>query len=115
MATLSPLFPRGPIDVSERLYALPEDGSVPGMRDWKWIATPGHTDGHISLWRESDRTLISGDAVITTRQESAYAVATALTGDPFCEPQGLNSVFDTDKTTLAVVVKANEKLAAFAK
>lgn len=41
--------------------------------------------------------------------------ATALTGDPFCEPQGLNSVFDTDKTTLAVVAKANEKLAAFAK
>lgn len=76
MATLSPLFPRGPIDVGERLYALPEDGSVPGMRGWRWIATPGHTDGHISLWRESDRTLLSGDAVITTRQESAYAVAT---------------------------------------
>ena len=41
--------------------------------------------------------------------------AAALTGDPFCEPQGLNSVFDTDKSTLAVVARANEKLAAFAK
>ena len=41
--------------------------------------------------------------------------ATALTGDPFCEPQGLNSVFDTDKGTLAVVARANEKLATFAK
>ena len=40
--------------------------------------------------------------------------ATALTGDPFCEPQGLNSVFDTDKSTQAVVAKANEKLAAMA-
>jgi mannan endo-1,4-beta-mannosidase len=40
--------------------------------------------------------------------------ATALTGDPFCEPQGLNSVFDTDKSTLAVVAQANEKLAAIA-
>jgi mannan endo-1,4-beta-mannosidase len=39
--------------------------------------------------------------------------ATALTGDPFCEPQGLNSVFDTDKSTLAVVAQANEKLAKF--
>jgi mannan endo-1,4-beta-mannosidase len=38
--------------------------------------------------------------------------ATALTGDPFCEPQGLNSVFDTDKGTLAVVAQANEKLTA---
>ena len=41
--------------------------------------------------------------------------ATALMGDPFCEPQGLNSVFDTDKSTLAVVAKANEKLMALAK
>lgn len=75
MATLSPLFPRGPVDVRPRLFALPDDGSVPGMSGWRWIATPGHTEGHVSLWRESDRTLISGDAVITTRQESAYAVA----------------------------------------
>ncbi len=41
--------------------------------------------------------------------------AAALTGDPFCEPQGLNSVFDTDKGTLEVVAKANEKLMALAK
>lgn len=40
-----------------------------------------------------------------------YSAAT-LTGDPFCEPQGLNSVFDTDKGTLAVVARANQKLAA---
>jgi len=40
--------------------------------------------------------------------------AAALMGDPFCEPQGLNSVFDTDKSTLAVVAQANEKLAALA-
>ena len=38
----------------------------------------------------------------------------ALMGDPFCEPQGLNSVFDTDKSTLAVIAQANKKLAAFA-
>jgi len=40
--------------------------------------------------------------------------ASALTGDPFCEPQGLNSVFDTDKSTMGVVARANEKLAAIA-
>jgi glyoxylase-like metal-dependent hydrolase (beta-lactamase superfamily II) len=75
MAALSPLFPRGPVDVRERLFALPDDGSVPGMPGWRWVATPGHTEGHVSFFRESDRSLISGDAVITTRQESAYAVA----------------------------------------
>jgi len=40
--------------------------------------------------------------------------AAALMGDPFSEPQGLNTVFDTDKGTLAVIAQANEKLAAFA-
>ncbi|MFO1514356.1 MAG: mannanase [Verrucomicrobiota bacterium] len=41
--------------------------------------------------------------------------AASFMGDPFCEPQGLNSVFDTDKTTLAVVAKANKKLTAVTK
>jgi len=75
MSTLSPLYPRGPVDVSRWLHALPADGSVPGMLGWRWIHTPGHSAGHISLWRETDRTLIAGDAFITTNQESAYAVA----------------------------------------
>lgn len=35
-----------------------------------------------------------------------------LMGDPFSEPQGLNSVFDTDKSTLAVIANANAKLKA---
>lgn len=76
MATLSPLYPRGPVDVSRWLHTLPGDGSVPHMPGWRWLHTPGHTPGHVSFWRESDRTLIVGDAFITTRQESAYAVAT---------------------------------------
>ena len=76
MAWLSRLYPRGPVDVSGRLMDLPADGSVPGAPGWRWLHTPGHSPGHVSLWRESDRALLSGDAVITTRQESAYAVAT---------------------------------------
>jgi len=39
----------------------------------------------------------------------------ALLDDPFSEPQGLNSVFNTDKSTLAVIAQANKKLAALAK
>lgn len=35
----------------------------------------GHTPGHVSLWHEDTRTLVAGDAVITTAQESAYEVA----------------------------------------
>lgn len=75
MAALSPLYPRGPIDAGPWLKVLPQDGSLPEMPGWIWVHTPGHTPGHISLWRESDRAIIAGDAFITTTQESAYAVA----------------------------------------
>jgi glyoxylase-like metal-dependent hydrolase (beta-lactamase superfamily II) len=75
MATLSPMYPRGPIDVSKRLLSLAENGELPFMPGWRWLHTPGHAPGHISLWRDSDHTLIAGDAFITTNQESAYAVA----------------------------------------
>ena len=76
MARLSPLYPRGPVDVRPWLRTLPADGAVPGMPGWRWLHTPGHAPGHVSLWRAADRTLLAGDAVITTKQESAYAVLT---------------------------------------
>lgn len=85
MARISPLYPRGPIDVSRWLQPLPRDGSVPGMPGWRWLHTPGHTAGHVSFWLDGERTIIAGDAFITTNQESAYAVAvqqTELHGPP---------------------------------
>jgi glyoxylase-like metal-dependent hydrolase (beta-lactamase superfamily II) len=74
MARMAALYPRGPIYVGPRLEELPADGSVPGMDGWRWIHTPGHTAGHVSLFRDADRLLIAGDAVTTTKQESALAV-----------------------------------------
>lgn len=76
MSALSPLYPRKPVDVTDRLFPLPPDGTIPGAPGWQWLHTPGHTPGHVALWRASDRTLLSGDAIITTRQESAASVAT---------------------------------------
>jgi len=76
MALLSPLFPTRPVDVSERLRPLPDDGSVPGMPGWRWLHTPGHAPGHVSFWRQSDRMLVVGDAFITTKQESVYSAVT---------------------------------------
>jgi glyoxylase-like metal-dependent hydrolase (beta-lactamase superfamily II) len=74
MAVMAPLYPRGPINLGNRVTALPSDGSVPGLPSWKWIFTPGHTAGHISLFRPSDRTLIVGDAFCTTKPESFLTV-----------------------------------------
>jgi glyoxylase-like metal-dependent hydrolase (beta-lactamase superfamily II) len=75
MAALARLYPRGPVDVGARLQVLPDNGTVPGMPGWRWFHTRGHSAGHVSLWRASDRTLVVGDAFVTTAQESAYAVA----------------------------------------
>ncbi|QCG95306.1 MBL fold metallo-hydrolase [Azospirillum sp. TSA2s] len=75
MAALARFYPRKPVDVSFRLRALPEDGSVSVMPGWRWVHTPGHSVGHVSFWREQDRSMIVGDAFVTTGQESAYAVA----------------------------------------
>lgn len=74
MSFLSRLYPRGPINLGDRVQTLPADGSVPGMPGWRWIFTPGHTPGHVALYREADRTLIAGDAFVTVKQESAIDV-----------------------------------------
>jgi glyoxylase-like metal-dependent hydrolase (beta-lactamase superfamily II) len=71
MSFLSRFYPRGPVDLGNRVRRLRDDASVPGMTGWRWIHTPGHTAGHISLFRDVDRMLIAGDAFVTTKQESA--------------------------------------------
>jgi len=67
VAKTSPTFPHTSIDVGFRAVTLPNDGTVPYMHTWKWIHTPGHTEGHISLFREKDRVLIVGDTFSTTK------------------------------------------------
>lgn len=74
IARLSPLMPNGGTDVSGRVRALPDAGAIPAMPGWRWIFTPGHTPGHIALFRAADRVLLSGDAFVTVEQESASAV-----------------------------------------
>ncbi len=76
MPLMSPTLPRGPIDLGSRLKELPGEGSelsLAEMPGWKLIHTPGHTPGHVSFFRESDRTLLVGDAFCTTKAESFFA------------------------------------------
>ena len=73
MAEMARLYPAGPFDFSAHLNPLPADGALPGAPGWRWFETPGHSPGHVSLFRSSDRTLIAGDAVVTTKQESAIS------------------------------------------
>jgi glyoxylase-like metal-dependent hydrolase (beta-lactamase superfamily II) len=73
---LSPLYSRGPSDFGTLVHALPENGEVPWLKEWRWMATPGHTRGHVSFVRDEDRVIVAGDAVVTTRQESTIDVMT---------------------------------------
>ncbi len=73
MAWLSPLYSRRGIDLGRRVRALPAAGSVPFLPGWRFLHTPGHTPGHVALFRDADRTLVAGDAFVTTKQESFFA------------------------------------------
>ncbi|MGM9950051.1 MAG: MBL fold metallo-hydrolase [Lysinibacillus sp.] len=74
VARMSSYFPNEAINLGDRVKPLPADFSVPTMPGWKWIHTPGHAPGHISLFREADRALIAGDAFVTVKQESLFKV-----------------------------------------
>lgn len=74
LAKISSIYPNEPINISPFLRPLPPDHRLPGFEEWEWIHTPGHSPGHISIYRSSDRILISGDAVVTVRQDSFYKV-----------------------------------------
>jgi len=115
MARLAGLYPRDPINLGARVRPLSVDladsatrlresdrgigdptpgvggSAVPSMPGWRTIHTPGHTAGHVSFFRDVDRTLIVGDAFCTTRQESFLAVATQR-----AELHGPPAYFTTD-------------------
>ncbi len=44
--------------------------AIPGLAGWEWIATPGHTPGHVAYFRARDRVLVSGDAILTLEVNS---------------------------------------------
>jgi len=76
MSYISWIFPIGPMDFGDKVKPLPANGMIPELPDWHAIHTPGHAPGHISLFRDKDRTLLAGDAFVTTNQNSGIAVAT---------------------------------------
>lgn len=76
MSYMSWIFPIGPMNFGDAIQPIAENGLIPELPDWRVIHTPGHAPGHISLFRDKDRTLIAGDAFVTTNQNAITAVAT---------------------------------------
>lgn len=56
----------GPPPLEADLALDGEGGPLPGATGWRWIWTPGHTAGHVSLLRDADGALLAGDAVLPT-------------------------------------------------
>ncbi|MDB5045326.1 MAG: fold metallo-hydrolase [Deinococcus sp.] len=76
MSALSPLFVPGPFDFRPQIRPLDELTLPSALSGWTFITTPGHSPGHVSLWREADRVLLAGDAFVTTVQERVTGALT---------------------------------------
>lgn len=105
IAKLSVFFPNDPINLGDHIKPLPLDGTIPFLEGWRYIHTPGHTDGHISLFREKDRVLVAGDAFVTVKQESLYRVLVQEK-----EINGPPKYFTSDWAAAQQSVEALEKL-----
>ncbi len=85
ISEMSPMFPHDGLQLGNRVQPLTDQVLAKLLPGWRYIHTPGHTPGHVSLYRESDRTLLAGDACVTVKQESLYRVFTQaieLNGPP---------------------------------
>jgi glyoxylase-like metal-dependent hydrolase (beta-lactamase superfamily II) len=111
LALTSPLYPRGPVDLGARAFELPLDGSVPFLHEWRWIATPGHSPGHVSFFRERDGLLIAGDAFVTTRQEYLLPVL-AQTQAVFGPPRYFTHDWEKAEASVRTLMELNPKIAA---
>jgi glyoxylase-like metal-dependent hydrolase (beta-lactamase superfamily II) len=78
---------------------------VPGAPGWEWLATPGHSPGHVSLFRPSDRVVLAGDAFATMNMDSWSGL---LTGKRTLARA--NSPFNTDWEATRLSVKQLAKL-----
>ena len=105
MARISFLYPRRARTFTGTARPLPHDGTLPHHDEWQWVATPGHSPGHVSFFRPDDRVLLAGDAFCTTRQESVLAVATQrpeLEGPPAYFPPDWDAARDSVRRLAAL-------------
>ena len=87
---LMPLIRRLPRKVQERIaagadltavvQAFDPRVGIPGLPGWVAIHSPGHTPGHLSLYRRGDGVLITGDAVVTVDLNSLLGALTGRQG-----------------------------------
>ena len=101
MSAISFLYPKAPINLGNMVRPLPSNQSVPYLPDWSYIHTPGHTPGHVSFFRNTDKALIAGDAFVTIHSESAVDNITlkkTVSGPPkYFTPNWISAAFSVKK------------------
>jgi glyoxylase-like metal-dependent hydrolase (beta-lactamase superfamily II) len=110
------VFPGPPHPVARRLH----EGDQ--VADFVVLDTPGHSAGHISLWRESDRTLICGDVITTmdtiTGIPGLGEPKTFFTPDPARNRESIKRIAALEPALVCVghgrPLRDPEKLAKFA-
>ncbi len=114
---LSRFFPTGGYRLGAQvdLRELPETGeaanTVPGLPGWRWLHTPGHTPGHVSLYRDFDRLLIAGDALATMDMDS-WAAQLSRRRELARPPTPLTPDWEVARTSLAALAALEPKVVA---
>lgn len=115
MALLSPIYPRGPVDLGSRLRTFSgreqtiESEALPG---WQILHTPGHTEGHVSFFRPADRTLLVGDAFCTTKPESFFDAAIVQPPELHGPPAYFTSDFAAAATSIRKLAMLQPRIVA---
>src|SRR4051812_32428985 len=69
IAFLSRFMPASARNLSGRIREL-QPNEVPGAPGWEWLATPGHSPGHVSLFAQSHRVLLAGGGLSPQNNKS---------------------------------------------
>ena len=104
IAFLSRFMPTRARNLKGRMREL-QPTEVPGAVGWEWLATPGHSPGHVSFFRPSDRVLLAGDAFATMNMDSWSGL---VTGKQSLSRAG--APFNTDWEATRLSVKELAKL-----
>ena len=67
---------------------------------WQILHTPGHTPGHVSFFRPSDRTLLVGDAFCTTKPKSFFEAAVVQHAELHGPPSYFTSDWDAARNSV---------------
>lgn len=76
LAHMARIFPNSMPNFTNQLEIYPDNGKLEFLHGWLVMDTPGHSPGHVCLWREDDRVLIAGDTLCTADFDSYLGMAT---------------------------------------